>query len=252
MVWRKPSKWTWTTDAEPCTGSTEYSVEIKPDCVEWSYREDRWSRSDRQSHSDFATFGPLWSTPAEILNELARHFGLRGKPWQEPGYVDYSPVWRAVYASEPNAHELLTGADANRRYHGQRTLLMLAAEKNAVLVVSRLLDMGANPNARDEYGLTPLIEVCGQPKPSIQILQQLLDHGADVNARDPFGRTPFILCCTMASPTYNSLRMLIERGAVVRASDHNGRSAQDYLAGKDLPRSIRELLWMEAADAMGS
>ena len=153
-IWRTPLKWAWTYDSEPGAGGTEYSVEIQPDAIAWAYSEDRWGRSEQQSHADFAEFGPLWSAPDEVLGELAGHFGLQGKPWQKPGWVDYSPVWWAVDFAKPEALGLLVPEDAHRRYHGQRTLLMLAAEKNAVEIIKRLLATGADPNARDEKGLT--------------------------------------------------------------------------------------------------
>src|SRR5690348_295488 len=139
MTWGGFPKWGWTEDENPGAGGTEYAVEITADKVAWSYSEDRWGRSEEQSHADFAEFGPLWETPKEILDEMAGHFGISGRPWQEPGYRDYSPAWWAVYFSKPNAVELAGGEDARRRYHGQRTLLMLAAEKNATPVMERLL-----------------------------------------------------------------------------------------------------------------
>ena len=54
-----------------------------------------------------------------------------------------------------------------------------------------LLDAGADANARDRYGDTPLHRALG--KGHVEVVRALLDAGADVNARDDFGDTPLRL-----------------------------------------------------------
>ena len=199
VIWRNPEKplrWEWTFDEEPGVGGTQYSVEVKDGKIEWRYTEDRWGRSDDQSFADFAEFGPMWSTPQEILPELIAHFAVGDRPWQQPGYVDYSPVWWAVDRFKLEALSLITAEDAHRRYHSQRTLLMLAAEKPAVekpdSVVARLLSLGADPNAPN-VGLNPNANalhnaVCSG---SLAAVQQLVEAGASVDSKDgPYQATP--------------------------------------------------------------
>jgi hypothetical protein len=153
-IWRKPNIWEWTYDEEPGVGGTQYSVETVDGKIKWVYSEDRWGRSGEQSIADFAGFGPLWGeAPREVVEEMAAHFGLKDKAWMKEGYRDYSPVWWAVgMKKEAEAVAMLTAEDAHRRYHGQKTLLMLAAEEGLRDVVKRLIEMGADVNAPDEYG----------------------------------------------------------------------------------------------------
>ena len=73
----------------------------------------------------------------------------------------------------------------------------------------------------------------------------MLENGADVNAVDMFGMTPL-----MQAATYNSnpkiLRTLIENGADVAAKNKEGKTALDYaernekLKGTDAYNLLRE------------
>ena len=54
-----------------------------------------------------------------------------------------------------------------------------------------LLDRGADINARDDQGWTPLCAATYEKR--IEVIRVLLERGADVGARDKQGRTPFSL-----------------------------------------------------------
>jgi ankyrin repeat protein len=68
---------------------------------------------------------------------------------------------------------------------GNAPLLVAAAEKN-MKVVEMLLEKGANANASDVTGVTPLMKGVGYTR----ILELLIEHGADVNARDKDNWSP--------------------------------------------------------------
>ena len=153
---------------------------------DWEYTEDRWGRSGTQSFADFEEFGPLWTPPQDILTELIAYLGVQSRPWMKPDYQDYSPIWWAVERfKQEEALALLSPLDSTRRYHGQRTLLMLAAEKNSPQVVERLLALGADPNAQDEYGTTALMEACTKlPPPGVR------SACCSITVQTPTRRTP--------------------------------------------------------------
>ena len=81
------------------------------------------------------------------------------------------------------------------------------------VIVRRLLDHGANANARDKNGRTPLLLTW-----RIEIMRLLLDYGASVNAKDKEGMTLLKreFRSGLGSGKYETVRMLVlEYGARV-------------------------------------
>lgn len=104
---------------------------------------------------------------------------------------DRSPVWFAVYHGRTEAALALldAGLDVNEPVSGS-TLLSLAAGENHPELVRALLARGADPNLRNEGGLspglTPLMVAAARSYP--RIVRILLEAGADRDARAIGGR----------------------------------------------------------------
>ena len=97
-----------------------------------------------------------------------------------------------------------------------RTPMHLAASQANVKAIGALLDAGADVNARDRSGATPLQAAVGNPRREGDVegtMRLLLEKGADVNARDDIGRTP--LDGPIMNPAIRGL--LIEHGAKTSA-----------------------------------
>ena len=85
------------------------------------------------------------------------------------------------------------GADPNARAEFGRTPLhRAAAHSQTPEVVTALVNAGADPNARDEVGDTPLHWAAAISQ-TPAVVTALVNAGADPNARDEFGDTPFEL-----------------------------------------------------------
>lgn len=106
------------------------------------------------------------------------------------------------------ATRLLTGRDVNAPCNSYGwTLLHTMSEHYVVEAARFLLERGANPNARDSAGRTPLllsIDVEGdgatlgtlrneQGAPKVELTALLLQHGADPNIKANDGRSPLDL-----------------------------------------------------------
>lgn len=89
-----------------------------------------------------------------------------------------------------------------------------------LLKVRELLAAGADPDARDDEGRTPLFSaVLGG---SIGLVGLLLEAGADINARDTQGFSALHFAAQEDLP--EMARLLIAKGADVNAVDEDGAS----------------------------
>ena len=119
------------------------------------------------------------------------------------------------------------GANVNARDEDGKTPLMYAARDNQNPdVIKVLLEAGADVNASDEFGGTPLM-YAARDNQNPDVIKVLLKAGADVNARDKYGKTPL-----MHAAAWNEnpeiIKILIEAGADGKAKDNEGKTAFDY------------------------
>jgi ankyrin repeat protein len=100
-------------------------------------------------------------------------------------------------------------------------------------VVNLLLSSGAEIEARDEEGDTPLIR--GAERGATKAVKLLLDKGAKIEDSDNAGATALIAAsCTCADidmpDTIDIARLLLERGARIEARDKSGTTALIHAA----------------------
>lgn len=118
---------------------------------------------------------------------------------------------QAVVASDPARIKLLVahGADLNARDSMGSTPLTSAAGARDSATVKLLLDLGADANARNGDGLTPLMEAAYRNH--VPSVEALLQHGASLTMKDPEDLTP--LCRALDSRSFLAASALIKAGA---------------------------------------
>ena len=106
-----------------------------------------------------------------------------------------------------------------------------------------LLEHGADINAQNRQGLTPLHWASNSGTP--EVVRVLLEHGADVEVKDDTGRTA--LHWTSSSGRLEVVRLLLEHGADVVVKDNSGKTALHW-ASKRGKLEIVHLLLEQGAD----
>ncbi len=120
--------------------------------------------------------------------------------------------------------------------------LMYAAALGSLESMKMLLDAGADPNAANDFGATPLMWCAGDPAK----VRLLLAKGANVNARSKLGRTPLLIAATYGG-AFEAPRLLIEKGADVNAKDEGGSTVLEQAAGSN-NLDLARLLIAKGAD----
>ena len=121
------------------------------------------------------------------------------------------------------------GAEVNARDQSGRTPLMEACRRCRANVVTFLIEHGAEVNARDQSGRTPLMEACKHCRANVVTF--LIEHGAEVNARDQSGHTPLMEACSHGEES--AVTFLIEHGADVDPQDNDEETALHHAVYSD-------------------
>jgi ankyrin repeat protein len=129
--------------------------------------------------------------------------------------------------------------DVNQRSVDGTTALHWAVYNGDVTLVDRLLAAGANPNARNDYNSTPLVEaaVVG----NAEIIRKLLKAGADVESANADGQTALMVIAR--SSNVEAAKLLLKAHANVNARETwRGQTALMWAAAQSQPDMVRLLV----------
>ncbi|MGC1459044.1 MAG: ankyrin repeat domain-containing protein [Steroidobacteraceae bacterium] len=117
-------------------------------------------------------------------------------------------------------------------YHGDEDL------------VAKLLAAGANPNARNDYGSTPMAEAA--IRGDVKLLRTLLAAGADVESPNADGQTSLMILARTSN--LEAAQLLLSHGANVNAHETwRDQTALMWAAAQQQPAMVRLLLKHGAA-----
>jgi ankyrin repeat protein len=120
----------------------------------------------------------------------------------------------ATFSDDVSAARRLLDLGATGRTNGPITPLYIAARRANLELVQLLLDHGVEPDASSLDGWTALMGVADRPhdegNTGAEIVAQLLREGANPNATEEFGRTP--LDFAMMRGNVNIARKLSDAG----------------------------------------
>lgn len=158
----------------------------------------------------------------EIINLLLKS-GANPNIGYDDGYRCHSPLMYAVEVSSIEWVKLLLSykADANlkcRKTVNALTRLVWQNNPNYAELLDILIEAGADVNAADEYGNTPLMTAVSSG--NIPVIKKLLSKGALVNAQNSAGGTALMnallkekIGLKPEEPNIEIVRLLLEAGA---------------------------------------
>src|SRR5260370_1278191 len=164
---------------------------------------------------------------ASVVKLLLDH-GANPNPNPHPA-AESSPLIEAATAGDAASMELLLGRGADAKAAAEPALEMavsMRCSKCIALLAAKDLD-------REAYSAAlPNIAALGDAN-SVRLM---LDHGADVNAFDPLGRTPLMYAAASDLLAVDVVKLLVERGADVNAKDRHQQGGDSGLTVLDIAK----------------
>lgn len=143
--------------------------------------------------------------------------------------AESSPLIEAANAGDTASVELLLGRGAEVKDAGEmalETAYAVRCSKCAALLIAKGL-------SKQDYSVAlPNIAALGD----VNAVRHMLDHGADVNAVDPLGRTPLMYAAASDLLPLDVVKLLVERGADINAKDSHKLSGDSGLTALDIGR----------------
>lgn len=179
--------------------------------------------------------GSVWRNDPELSNRIGPKLEAERQ----------ARVQRQQAVGEADRQALLLLQEAERQVVAPRQVGTIhdAVQTNDIEKVKALLSNGADPNAKNKTGETPLhVAATGNAR---DVAELLLSKGADVNAKGDLGAAPLHYAAMSNSKAVAAL--LLAQGADVNRKSEDGMTPLHLAAGCNA-KDVAELLLTKGAD----
>ncbi|KAK6831891.1 hypothetical protein RU639_002809 [Aspergillus parasiticus] len=194
--------------------------------------------STRDEDNRTPLFAAVQSGHTPIVEVLTKH-GVDVRAQDNAGLT---PLHIAVKFGHPQMVDLLLrhGADANAADRDGVTPVFIAAFTRHNTILQNLIQHRGQVNCKTSLeAWTPLHAACARAKEATTV-QLLLDHGAEVDAADSHGNTPLFCAAANGSPAI--IEILIQYNAQVNATQEHGLTPIHAALAGVHPLAIEALL----------
>ena len=137
------------------------------------------------------------------------------------------------------------GANVNARDEDGLTPLFCAAISNPTIITA-LISAGADVNAKDKQGMTSLMLLALSQKANPEAITALIKAGADVNAKTNKGTTA-LMGAVLQKRNPEVITTLLELGADPKVKNGDGKMAIDYARENEKLENTEVLRRLEEA-----
>ena len=177
---------------------------------------------------------------AELEKQRQEQAALEKQRLEQQAELEKARAYSLHDAASKNAYEVVDvlikqGADINAQDKHGWTPLHHAAWSNAAATAEILLKQGADIHATNKHGWTPLH--WGALNNAASTAEVLLKNGADVNAKNENGDTP--LHHAARNNNHNIAEVLLKNGANINAKNKNGDTPLHWAEKEHMKRLFR-------------
>ena len=154
-----------------------------------------------------------------------------------------TPLMLAVdNSSAVPCRRLITNDSVNVEDCDGNHALHIASRRSNIVTVQLLVDCGADTNAVNKHGQTPLHTAADGWRDCPELCEILLKHGAEINAVGEDGNQPLHVACTESCT--KTVKVMVSHGADMDTANKHGQTPLHTAAGgwKDCPELCESLL----------
>jgi serine/threonine-protein phosphatase 6 regulatory ankyrin repeat subunit B len=162
----------------------------------------------------------------------------------------HTPLMRAAYRGHYEVMKILieAGADVNAAHSTTHTVLYHALESSQLRaeMIQLLLDAGVSMDPSPLFWAIDSSSTASEKSEAPKIMEMLIDAGADVNARDQSGFTPLIYAACRRG-TNRLIDILLRSGAEINATvEISGFTALAFAVVMEQTETVRMLIKADA------